>query len=116
LTLQNARSHDSSIGSVHAPVRRGGLMLILTVTKCANALKHDHIACWHCARAVTHQRRNMGGDRECGGSLEFAAERVKVSGRSQVTEQIADRRWVYDDERPTVSCKERSCDGDDCGG
>ena len=57
----------------------------------------------------------MGRNGECRGAPQFVSKRVEVSGRSQITEQIADRSWVHHDERSTI-CKECSCDGDDRGG
>ena len=54
LPLQHASSHDSGFGCMHAPIRRRSLVLILAVPKSANALKNDHIACWHGALAVAY--------------------------------------------------------------
>ena len=64
----------------------GGLVLILAVPECANALKDNYFASRHRAFAVAHERRNMGGDDERRRALQLAAERVEVSCGSQITE------------------------------
>jgi hypothetical protein len=91
-------------------------MLILSVTKRSNALKHYHVARWHRGFAVAHQRRDMCRNRECRRSLQLAPHRGEVSCSSHVGDEVADGGWVYDDERPALGGEKCARDGDDCGG
>jgi hypothetical protein len=116
LPLQHARAHDSGVFRVDASIRCGGLMLVLTVSECSNALKHNHVASWHRTFAIAHERRYMGRNGERCGSLELAPNRGEVSCGSHVREEVTDRSWVHDDEWSVLGCKKCSGDGDDCDG
>jgi hypothetical protein len=91
-------------------------MLVLTVSECSNALKHNHVASWHRTFAIAHERRYMGRNGERCGSLELAPNRGEVSCGSHVGEEVADRSWVHDDEWSVLGCKKCSGDGDDGDG
>ena len=116
MPLQYSGSHDSCLGCVDAPVRCGGLVLILAMAKGPNALKHDHIARRHGAFVVTHQRCNMRRDRECSSTSKLATKHVDVPGGAQIAQEITDSGWINDDEWPALGTEECAGDGNNCRG
>jgi hypothetical protein len=92
------------------------LVLILAVAEGSNALKHNHIARRHSAFVVTHQRRNMRRNRECGSTSKLASEHVKVPGGAQIAQEVTNGGWVNDDEWSALGAKECAGDGNNCRG